>query len=55
MEIVIVTGSAGLVGSEAVHFFCEKNFRVVGIDNDMQYSFLLPQIRYTEICQTVFL
>ena len=39
MEIVIVTGSAGLVGSEAVRFFCEKNFCVIGIDNDMRKVF----------------
>jgi len=39
MEIVIVTGSAGLVGSEAVRFFCERNFCVVGIDNDMRKVF----------------
>jgi CDP-paratose 2-epimerase len=39
MEIVIVTGSAGLVGSEAVRFFCEKDFSVIGIDNDMRKVF----------------
>ncbi len=39
MKIVIVTGSAGLVGSEVVKFFCEKDFSVVGIDNDMRQSF----------------
>ncbi len=36
---VIVTGSAGLVGSESVRFFCEKGFRVIGIDNDMRRYF----------------
>ncbi|NEO53483.1 MAG: NAD-dependent epimerase/dehydratase family protein [Okeania sp. SIO3B5] len=36
MEIVIVTGSAGLIGSESVKFFCEKGFTVVGIDNNMR-------------------
>jgi len=39
MNTVIVTGSAGLVGSEAVKFFCEKGFNVVGIDNDMRKYF----------------
>ena len=34
-----MTGSAGLVGSEAVRFFCERNFCVVGIDNDMRQVF----------------
>jgi len=36
MSCIIVTGSAGLVGSEAVRWFCEKGYHVVGIDNDMR-------------------
>lgn len=39
MAVVIVTGSCGLVGSEAVSFFCEKGFEVVGIDNNMRKIF----------------
>lgn len=39
MAIAIVTGSCGLVGSEAVGFFCEKGFEVVGIDNNMRQEF----------------
>lgn len=39
MKIVLVTGSAGLVGSEAVRFFCERGFTVVGMDNDMRRAF----------------
>lgn len=39
MSIVLVTGSAGLIGSEAVKFFHEKGFDVVGIDNDMRKYF----------------
>lgn len=39
MSIVLVTGSAGLIGSESVRFFCEKGFTVVGIDNNMRESF----------------
>jgi CDP-paratose 2-epimerase len=35
----LITGSAGLIGSEAVRFFAEKGFRVIGIDNDMRKSF----------------
>ena len=35
-KIVIVTGSCGLVGSEAVKFFINKNFFVVGIDNNFR-------------------
>lgn len=39
MKIALVTGSAGLIGSESVRFFCEKNYKVVGIDNDMRRMF----------------
>ena len=39
MKKVLITGSAGLVGSEAVRFFCEKDFDVFGIDNDMRKVF----------------
>jgi CDP-paratose 2-epimerase len=39
MAVVIVTGSAGLVGSEAALFFAEHGFDVVGIDNDMRRCF----------------
>ena len=38
MSICVVTGSAGLIGAEAVRFFSE-GFRVVGIDNDMREQF----------------
>ena len=33
---VLITGSAGLIGSEAVRFFAEKGFKIHGIDNDMR-------------------
>jgi len=39
MKTVLITGSAGLVGSHTVVFFVEKGFRVVGIDNDMRSYF----------------
>ena len=39
MKIVLITGSAGLIGSEAVHFFCDKGYTVVGIDNNMRQTF----------------
>ena len=34
MRIAIVSGSAGLIGSEATRFFANAGFRVVGLDND---------------------
>jgi CDP-paratose 2-epimerase len=39
MNTILVTGSAGLIGAEAVRFFSTKGFRVVGIDNDMRKEF----------------
>ena len=36
---LLVTGSGGLVGSEAVRFFSGKGFNVIGIDNDMRKTF----------------
>ena len=36
MSIVIITGSNGLNGSEAVNFFHDKGFDVIGIDNDLR-------------------
>ena len=39
METVIITGSNGLIGSEAVKFFHQKGFRIIGIDNNMRKYF----------------
>lgn len=43
MKTVLITGSAGLVGSESVKFFIEKGFDVIGIDNDMRRYFFGPE------------
>lgn len=40
---VLVTGSSGLIGSQAVEFFAGKGFSVVGIDNDSRASYFGPQ------------
>jgi CDP-paratose 2-epimerase len=39
MPIALVTGSAGLIGSEAVEAFCAQGCHVVGLDNDMRRYF----------------
>ena len=39
----LITGSAGLIGSEAAVFFAEKGYRVFGIDNDMRRYFFGPE------------
>ena len=36
---MIVTGSAGLIGSEVVGYFVEKGWKIVGIDNNMRADF----------------
>jgi len=39
MAVAVVTGSAGLIGSEAAAFFAAQGLEVVGIDNDMRRYF----------------
>ncbi|MFP6581804.1 MAG: NAD-dependent epimerase/dehydratase family protein [Candidatus Hydrogenedentota bacterium] len=39
MDIAVITGAAGLIGSEAVRFFHEKGYKTVGIDNGMREVF----------------
>ncbi len=39
MSIVLITGSAGLIGSEAALFFAGQGFEIIGIDNDMRRVF----------------
>lgn len=39
MSTAIVTGSGGLIGSEAVRFLHDKGYYVMGIDNDMRKYF----------------
>ena len=42
MPAVLITGSAGLIGSEAAQFYCRRGYQVVGIDNDMRGRFFGP-------------
>lgn len=39
MSVAIITGSAGLIGSEASRYFAEQGLQVVGIDNDLRRRF----------------
>jgi CDP-paratose 2-epimerase len=43
VSVALVTGSAGLIGSEAVRHFAELGLDVVGIDNDMRAQFFGPE------------
>ena len=38
-DTVLVTGAAGLIGSETVRFFAAKGYQIVGVDNDMRRQF----------------
>ena len=49
MDIVLVTGSSGLIGSEACQFFHDQGFKVVGIDNDMRKYFFGEEASTTPI------
>jgi CDP-paratose 2-epimerase len=42
MSVVLVTGSAGLIGSESVAYFAEREHQIVGVDNDMRATFFGP-------------
>lgn len=39
MKIAIITGSSGLIGSQASSFFHLKNYKIIGIDNNMRQYF----------------
>lgn len=40
---VLVTGSSGLIGSEAVTFFDRMGFEITGVDNNMRADFFGPK------------
>ena len=40
---ILVTGSSGLIGSEAVEYFDGQGHKVVGVDNNMRREFFGPQ------------
>jgi CDP-paratose 2-epimerase len=42
MHRVLITGSSGLIGSEAVTYFDRRGYEVVGIDNNMRADFFGP-------------
>lgn len=39
MSVALITGSAGLIGSEAARHFASLGYHVVGVDNDMRRVF----------------
>jgi CDP-paratose 2-epimerase len=51
MGTAIVTGSGGLVGSEAVRFFAAAGLDVVGLENDMRARFFGPEASTTPVSE----
>lgn len=43
MKAILITGSSGLIGSQAVEHFDRQSHRVIGIDNNMRQQFFGPQ------------
>lgn len=43
MKTVIITGSSGLIGSEAVQYYDNQGYRVIGVDNNMRREFFGPK------------
>jgi len=43
MKTILVTGSSGLIGSEAVEHFDRQSHRVIGVDNNMRQVFFGAQ------------
>jgi len=39
MDTVLITGSSGLIGSEAVTYFDSRGWKVIGVDNNMRADF----------------
>ena len=42
MKTILVTGSSGLIGSQAVEHFDRQGHRVIGVDNNMREQFFGP-------------
>ena len=41
MSIALITGSSGLIGSEAAYFFSSKGLDVLGVDNNFRQVFFV--------------
>lgn len=41
-KCILITGSSGLIGSEAVEHYCRNGWKVTGVDNNMRADFFGP-------------
>jgi len=53
MSVALITGSAGLIGSETCKWFHRHGFDIVGIDNDLRAWFFGKQASTSETRQTL--
>ncbi len=53
MPVAIVTGSGGLIGSEAVGHFVQLGFDVIGIENDMRARFFGQEASTARITESL--
>ncbi|HSH42267.1 MAG TPA: NAD-dependent epimerase/dehydratase family protein, partial [Arenicellales bacterium] len=51
MAVAVITGSGGLIGSEAVRHFVDAGYDVVGIENDMRASFFGSEASTSHVTQ----
>src|SRR4029077_14225847 len=51
MAVAIITGSGGLIGSEAVEHFVAEGFDVIGIENDMRARFFGPEASTSHVTE----
>ncbi len=43
MKNIVITGSSGLIGSEAVQYYDKQSYQVIGVDNNMRREFFGPK------------
>ena len=43
MKNILITGAGGLIGSEAVEYYCTQGFTVYGIENNQREVFFGPK------------
>ena len=51
MAVAIITGSGGLIGSEAVGHFVEQGYDVIGLENDMRAGFFGPEASTSHVTE----
>jgi CDP-paratose 2-epimerase len=53
MKKLLITGAAGLIGSEVSNYFLKLNYTVIGIDNNMRQQFFGPRGDITHVINSL--